>query len=93
MRSFLTIVVPLALPTLLYFLYVAAVRRRNTMAGTASQPIEVPWSWLIIAGGLLVAITFAAYTLFGGSDGRGPYHPAQRIDGKIQPGYFEDAPE
>jgi hypothetical protein len=52
----------------------------------------MPWSWLIIAGGFLVAVTFVALYVFEDA-GRGKYHPAQTIDGRIKPGYFEHLPE
>ena len=89
MRAFLAIVLPLALPTALYVLYMALVRRRPGATGVAAQPMEMPWSWLIIAGGILVIITIVALYVFEDA-GRGKYHPALIIDGEIKPGYFED---
>jgi hypothetical protein len=89
MRALLAVVVPLVLPTALYFVYMTLVRRR---AAAAAPPMEMPWSWLIIAGGVLVIVTFIALYLFA-DVGRGKYHPAQVIDGKVQPGYFEDRPD
>jgi hypothetical protein len=53
--------------------------------------MEMPWSWLIIAGGILVIVTLLALYLFEDA-GRGKYHPAEIIDGKIKPGYFGDNP-
>ena len=91
MRAFLAIVLPLALPTALYVLYMAVAKRRPGAAGLA-QPMDMPWSWLIIAGGILVIVTFVALYAFEDA-GRGTYHPARIIDGKIEPGYFEEQPE
>jgi hypothetical protein len=91
MRAFLAIVLPLALPTALYVLYMALARRRPGAAGAAAQPIEMPWSWLAIAGGILAIVTLSALYLFE-DYGRGRYHPAQLIDGEIKPGYFGDKP-
>ena len=91
MRAFLAIVLPLALPTALYVLYMTLVRRRPGAAGAVEQPMEMPWSWLIIAGGILVIVTLSALYLFEDA-GRGKYHPAEIIDGKIKPGYFGDNP-
>jgi ABC-type sulfate transport system permease component len=88
-RAFLAIVLPLALPTALYVFYMALIRRRPGAANAPAQPIEIPWSWLIIAGGVLVAVTFVALYVFEDA-GRGKYHPAQTIDGRIKPGYFDD---
>jgi H+/gluconate symporter-like permease len=90
-RAFLSIVLPLALPTALYVVYMTLVRRRPGAAGAAAQPMEMPWSWLIIAGGVLAIVTFLALYFFE-DVGRGQYHPAQVIDGEIKPGYFGDKP-
>jgi hypothetical protein len=90
MRAFLAIVLPLALPTALYVLYMTLTRRPG-VTGAAAQPMEMPWSWLVIAGGILVIVTLSALYLFE-DFGRGPYHPAQFIDGEIKPGYFGDKP-
>ncbi len=91
MRAFLAIVVPLALPTALYVLYMTLARRRAGAAGAPAQPMEMPWSWLIIAGGILAIVTLLALYRFE-DVGRGQYHPAQIIDGEIKPGYFGDKP-
>jgi H+/gluconate symporter-like permease len=90
-RAFLSIVLPLALPTALYVVYMTLARRRPGAAGAAAQPMEMPWSWLIIAGGVLAIVTFLALYFFE-DVGRGQYHPAQVIDGEIKPGYFGDKP-
>jgi len=92
MRAFLSIVLPLALPTALYVVYMTLARRRPGAAGAAAQPMEMPWSWLIIAGGILAVVTLLALYFFE-DVGRGRYHPAQIIDGEIKPGYFGDDPE
>jgi hypothetical protein len=88
-RAFLAIVLPLALPTALYVLYMTVARRRPGATGVAAQPMEMPWSWLIIAGGILAIVTFLALYAFEDA-GHGRYHPARIIDGEIKPGYFDD---
>jgi hypothetical protein len=87
MRQFFQIVVPLLLPTLLYFLYLKLARRR---AGGGNAPPEVPWAWLGIAGAALVAVTLGAAALIGGAPPGSHYEPAKVIDGKIVPGQFSD---
>ncbi len=89
MRALLAIVVPLALPTALYVIYMALARRRGGVAGAAAATMEMPWSWLIAAGGILAVVTFAALYVFE-DGGRGQYHPAEVIDGELKPGYFDD---
>ena len=91
MRAFLAIVLPLALPTALYVLYMTLARRRPGAAGAAAQPMVMPWSWLVIAGGILAIVSLFALYLFE-DVGRGKYHPARIIDGEIKPGYFGDRP-
>ena len=91
MRQVLSIVVPLVTPAALYVLYLLVAERRARAAG---QPArwwrEMPWTWLGIAGGILVAITFTAYALFGGAEPGSVYKPPRLIDGKIEPGGFEN---
>ena len=89
MRGFFAIVLPLALPTAAYLLYMSLVRRRPGAANSPAQPIEIPWSWLIVAGSVLAVVTLVAVYVFEDA-GRGTYHPAQTIDGKIKPGYFDN---
>jgi len=89
MRAFLAIVLPLALPTALYVLYMTLAKRRPGATGAVAQPMEMPWSWLIVAGGILVVVTVVALYVFEDT-GRGKYHPARIIDGEIKPGYFDD---
>ena len=85
MRQIRQIVVPLLLPTAAYFLYLTAMRRRQGAAANAPPP-DVPWTWLAIAGVVLLAVSLTAFALIGGAPPGSHYEPAQLIDGKIQPG-------
>lgn len=85
MRAFLQIAIPLVLPTLLYFLYVKMVRRSG-----GNAPPDVPWIWLAVAGGALVLVSIAAFSMMGGAPPGSVYEPPKLIDGKIQPGHFSD---
>ena len=91
MRQVLSIVIPLVTPAALYILYLWVAGKR-TRTATSSQPTtwwqDVPWTWLGIAGGILVIVTFAAYALFGGAEPGSIYKPPRLIDGKIDPGGF-----
>jgi hypothetical protein len=49
MRVLLAIVIPLALPTILYFMYTALARRRSGAGQVPAAPMEMPWSWLLVA--------------------------------------------
>lgn len=82
MKQLAEIVLPLVLPTLLYLAYVGYARRR----GGEAPPM--PWVWLGIAGGVLLAATFAALVLFGGAPPSDVYQPPKLINGTVQPGEF-----
>jgi hypothetical protein len=89
MRAILEIVVPLLLPTMLYLLYVAAARRRAAAApGQAGWWREVPWTWLVISGALLVLVSLLAASLFGGALPGSHYEPARLENGVIEPGHL-----
>lgn len=87
MRQFLIIVVPLILPSLLYYFYLVARQgHRETSAA------DLPWSWLAVSGGLLLAVTLAAFSVM---DRHGPgakYIRPTVVDGVVVPGHFEDDP-
>jgi len=88
-RQLLTVLVPLLLPMAGYLIYLAMLRRYQQEAGAAATGLrDVPWVWLVVAGALLVAVTFVAYALFGGAEPGSVYTPARVIDGKIEPGGF-----
>jgi hypothetical protein len=87
MRIALSVVLPLILPTLVYFAYAWIQRRRGIPM--AMQAAEVPWSWLVAAGVVLVAASLLAFFLLEQGTGTGTYHPARIIDGRIEPGYFD----
>jgi len=89
MRRLLTILIPLLLPTLLYFGYIWLGRQRGAAAG-ANPTRDIPWLWLGVAGLLLLAVTLVASALFGGADPGSHYEPPQLIDGQVQPGGFSN---
>ena len=87
MRQFLIIVVPLILPTLLYYAYLVA---RQGHAETSAR--DLPWSWLAGAGGLLLVVTLSAVSVTDRHAPGSKYIPPTVIDGVVVPGHFEDAP-
>ena len=89
MRGFLTVLILLMTPAVLYFAYVAYANAQGDGGGLPRPPARVPWSWLAIAGGLLVVVGFMAYSLLGLGSDKGAYHPAQIRDGRIEEGYFD----
>jgi hypothetical protein len=88
MRVFLTIVVPLILPTLLYMLYLAARRPRLAGQPTAEEK-QIPWLWLVAIGAVLMVITFFAVAHLEDAPPGSHYEPAKVKDGRIEPGHLE----
>jgi len=88
-RVFLTIVVPLLLPTALYMVWAASIGRAE-MAGTVASWRALPWTWLLIAGAVLVVIVLVAVVQIGGVR-EGSYVPPHLKNGKVVPGHVEPA--
>ncbi|HLJ21354.1 MAG TPA: DUF6111 family protein [Stellaceae bacterium] len=91
-RVFLTVILPLLLPTALYLLWAVTMRRAGA-AGLAETLRSLPWPWLGAAGiallvGVLVLLAFG----FGRSADTAHYVPPHTIDGKIVPGHVEPGP-
>ena len=88
-RVFLTIVVPLLLPTALYMAWAASVGRAEP-AGAASNWRALPWAWLAGAGVILVVIVLVAVVEIGGVR-EGSYVPPHLENGVVVPGHVEPA--
>lgn len=91
-RAFLTVILPLLLPTALYLLWAVAMRRADA-AGMSDLLRGLPWTWLSAAGvvllvGMLILLAFG----FGRSADTAHYVPPHTIDGKIVPGHVEPGP-
>jgi hypothetical protein len=87
LRILLTIVLPVILPLLLYFVYVAIMRRRAEAAGQAYEASaqEGPFAWLALIGvGLVLAVLISVRLTTGVPPGTKLEAP-QTIDGEIVP--------
>ncbi len=73
LRKFLTVVLPIALPFIVYFIYVALARRRGVRLD------ETPWAWLTAGGVMLMAAVLIGWKLL--SD------PARPGDTIVMPRY------
>lgn len=89
MRVFLTIVLPLLVPTAVYLLWVVVVGA--THEGTAISWTAMPWLWLAGAGAVLLAVVLFAVTVRFGSPQEGVYVPPRWEDGQIIPGHIQKA--
>ena len=87
LRIFLTVVVPLLLPTAGYLLYVLVIERRRAQAEEAQVPapwwVTAPWHWLVLGGVGLMAVTLGTMALTSGAPPHSPYAPAHLENGKL----------
>ena len=90
LRVFLTVILPLLLPTALYLLWIAALG--SSPQGGAISWGTVPWIWLAGAGAVLLAIVLIVVTVGFGSSQQGVYVPPRWQGDRIIPGHIESAP-
>lgn len=88
MRVFLTQILPILLPALVYLAWRIAVKRRAAAAGEADarRLTDGPWIWLFAAGLALAGAVLVATALLTGAPTEGRYEPPHMEDGRIVPG-------
>jgi hypothetical protein len=86
-RQLFEIVLPLILPTVIYLAYALLLRPRS-----GGNLHDMPWVWLGVAGGFLLAVTFLAIALLGGAPPAAHYVPPKVVNGQIEPGHYETSP-
>ena len=94
-RILLTILLPLALPSTVYFLWFAYERRRALAAGTPeTMPRlgDVPWFVLASAGIAIAAVVLLATTLYSGDEPGSVYVPPHLEGDRVVPGASKQAP-
>jgi hypothetical protein len=83
-RVFLTIIIPLLLPTALYVTWrLAAGRGLNLPAS---------WIWLVVTGLTLASLTLVAVSVDFGGSRQGIYVPPHVSNGEVVPGHIEPTP-
>ena len=87
LKIFLTVVLPLALPLLVYIGYVSFLRRRAQLTGQQVMPRwqEGPWPWMILAGAVLVVAALITYRVTTGVSPGTQLEPPRLIDGEVVP--------
>lgn len=85
-RILLSVLLPVVLPTAVYFLYAWYAARRARVAGSTPERIDVPWSWLAIAGFGLLIVSLGINLVYGTYQPGQRYEPAHIEGGKIVPG-------
>jgi hypothetical protein len=88
-RFFLTVLLPLVLPTVLYVLWSGGLVRAG-QPGQGGQWRELPWTWLAALGIILAGCVVIAVVQIGGSRG-GLYIPPHLQNGVVVPGHVEPA--
>jgi hypothetical protein len=83
-RVFLTIIVPLLLPTAAYVVW----------RGMVGKQINIPsvWIWLAVAGVLLASLTLVVLSVDFGEPRNGQYVPPHVSGDTVVPGRVEAAP-
>jgi len=94
LRVLLTYAGALVLPAAVFMLWrylsaLAAGTPRNAQGTAQGASPPLPWTWLSVAGVILLVITLAVMATLDGGAPDAVYHPPMLIDGKVQPGYFE----
>jgi len=95
LRVFLTIVVPLVLPTALYLVWLRVARwsaREEPEGSTQGQILHgvvLPWVWLATAGVALLGLVLFVVTVHYGTSQPGIYVPPRWENGRIVPGHIE----
>jgi len=80
-RVLLTVVIPLLLPTVLYFGWRFAIGRGLTLPSS--------WLWLVVAGLALASLTLVAVSVDFGGMRQGTYVPPHLTNGEVVPGHIE----
>ncbi|WP_035691097.1 DUF6111 family protein [Azospirillum halopraeferens] len=80
MRAFLTFVLPLLLPTVLFVAWLAW-RARN--GGPPLDLSRLPWPWLAGSGVALLVLVLGAWALSGGAPPGTAYVPARMEGGRV----------
>lgn len=87
MRAFLTVFIPLLLPSFAYWLYLS-IRQKQGLPFR-----EISWIWPIVAGVVLATIALGIIWYADSAPVSGRYVPPQVIGGEVVPGHFEPAEE
>ncbi len=99
MRTFLTIVLPLIAPTIVFFVW-SWFQARRARAEARHEPIPAwqtwPWGRLVLTGAVLAILTLSTFALLREGGPGMQYVPPHMEDGELVPGQFvpaDEAPE
>ena len=87
LRVVLSVLLPLVLPTALYFAYAWYVGQQAEAEGEEEpKELDVPWSWLISTGLVLALIALAVTVMDPDAKPGAVYEPPHLENGKLVPG-------
>lgn len=86
MRILLTVLLPMALPATVYFLWFANERRRAGTPEAIPRLGDVPWFVLGSAGIAIAAVVLFATSIYSGDEPGSTYAPPHLEDGRVVPG-------
>ncbi len=86
-RVFITIVLPLLLPTALYLLWVSTLGAPHE--GVTMPWASMPWVWLAGIGAVLLAVVLFVVAVGFGTSQQGVYVAPRWQNGHIIPGHIE----
>mgnify|MGYP006426466967 CR=1 FL=1 len=91
LKKFLTIVLPIALPFLVYWGYVVLAQWRARKSGGVERDLPWPWAVLTLVGVMLMVSTLIGVRVLGEQARPGQQiTPERYIDGEIQDGEVLD---
>ena len=86
-RIFLNYILPLALPTAIYVVYL--MMARDDAKALETRLRAAPWFWLIVAGFMLMVAGLITLGIIEGNDPNTTYQPPRFEDGRVVPGEFK----
>jgi Na+/proline symporter len=86
-RILLNYILPLALPTAIYVVYV--LMARDDAKALEGRLRAAPWFWLVIAGFMLMVAGLITLGIIDGNDPGTTYQPPHFEDGRVVPGEFK----
>ena len=95
LRILLTVILPIALPVLLYLGYVNLVRQTGKAGGQeVAGPLEKGvWLWLILAGAGLAMVSLVTWDLLTGVPPGTKLQAPRLEDGRVVPSQVVDEPK
>ena len=92
-RILLQYVLPIVLPSVVYFAWLIYENRRIAQGGEGKTRRweEGPWAWLVGGGVVLAVLGAIGVAAFSGRGKEGTYVPPRLEDGRIIPGHLEPA--